>query len=341
VLVDHHAHWFPPAYLEMIEGRIEPPFAVRDGEGGWTYTLDDDPVGGRWNYPPRFTDLDQNLDDMDAGGVQTTVFSPVVMGDVTGRDLAFAKEALGVIHRELAAAQAKHPDRIRAMAMLPLQDTDAAIEVLETAVGDLGMVGVCIGSNLQGASIAPPRLLPLYRRIEELDVPILLHPAMRSTAFDASIKPSSEGSSGGRVADVGLGWVYDTSLAALSLIFNGVLDRCPRLQIIHPHTGGVIPFITGRIDAALMVPATRKEFTLERSVPEYLRSNFYIDFASGSSPTMLELGLQTYGPSRILFGSDFPFHGRAHYQDLLAQLDDHLAAEIRSNRVPNLALPTP
>ena len=334
--VDYHSHYNPPAYLELLERRTHSPRSERNPDGGWIYTVDEDPFGNQWTWGPLFEDIDENMADMDRAGVEVSVLSAApVGGELTATDIEFAKAGLELLNQELAAVQAAHPTRFRALAMLPLQDTDASIELLDTAVTELGMTGVCIPVNLQGASIAPSRLLPLYKRIEELRVPIVLHPSLRSTVFDSSIKRSM-GSVGGRVFEVGLAWVYDTSVAVLSLISNGVFDQCPELRVLHPHTGGVIPFITGRIRGALSVPRTMREYTLERSVDEYLSTNVYVDIAAGASPAMLALAVETYGPDHILFGSDYPFFPRSKYRELLDLLDDELAAQIRANRLPGI-----
>ena len=338
MIVDYHAHWYPPAFLESIEDRQEPPRAVRTGDGGWRYTVDSDPLGSEWDFPRRFQDLEVNIADMDAAGVDVSVISPTVPGDVSMLELGRAREALEILHSEFARAQGEHPDRLRCLAMLPLQSASASIEVLNRAIEDLGLAGVCINTNVAGNSIALPELLPVYERIEELGVPIFLHPANRSTIFHQVKQADGEESSGGRLSEVVLAWMYDTSLAALSLIFNGVLDKCPALNVVHPHVGGVIPYLTGRIDVA--VRFHQKEVSLERPVGEYLATNFYTDIASGPTPLMLELGAQAYGRSHVLLGSDYPFiFPRTRCTGLLDQLEESFANEIRTNRLPGLELP--
>jgi aminocarboxymuconate-semialdehyde decarboxylase len=337
MIVDYHAHWNPPAYVEFLEGREKAPRVEPGPDGGWIYTIDDVPFANQWRWGASFQDLDESIADMDQAGVGVSVLSPALFGgEPTSRDLGFAREALGLLNEEMAAAQSTYPSRLRALAMLPLQDTDASIEMLDRCVGELGMAGVCITSNLEGTSIAPKRLMPLYERIEELGVPIVLHPSFRSTAFASSLLPSTEGGAGARLLDISLGWVYDSSLAVMSLICNGVFDECPGLSVLHPHAGGVIPYLKGRITAATAVSRKLNDFTLERSVDEYLATNVYVDFAAGSSPGMLDLAVETYGSDHLLFGSDFPFIPRGNYHELLDRLDSSLADEIRSNRLPGI-----
>jgi hypothetical protein len=110
--------------------------------------------------------------------------------------------------------------------------------------------------------------LPLYRHVEEQGLRIILHPASRSL-------PAASGVD--EVTEVGIGWMFDTSAAALALITSGTLEACPNLRIVHPHLGGVIPFIDGRLDVTVPLWATRPP---AHPLHHYLRTYFYIDSVS-------------------------------------------------------------
>lgn len=333
MLVDHHVHWYPPAFIETLVGRDRFPRAERAEDGGYIYEFDEEPLGSRWSFARRFFDLDYQLADMDEHGVDVSVLTPTVMGDVTRLELSEARETLDLLNEEYSRAQREHPGRLRALAMLPLQDTSAALETLDHAIADLGLAGVCINTNVAGHSLGSDELLPVYRRIEELGVPIVLHPANRSLVF-----PTVKNAQAGRVGEIGLGWVFETSLAALSLIYSGTLDECPNLTILHPHTGGVIPFLKGRLEVTSAFHS--KELQLARPVGEYLRDQFYADPASGSNPHMIALAIETYGIDHIVWGSDSPFLSRAPIHELLNKLDNTQADQIRSNVLPGLDLAT-
>src|ERR1019366_7264223 len=95
-----------------------------------------------------------------------------------------------LLNEEMARAQRELPNRFVGLAMLPMQDADAAIEALDTAILSLGLRGVCILSHIDGKPIASSETLPIYRRIAELGAPVFLHPANRSSGFhEGEIRP--------------------------------------------------------------------------------------------------------------------------------------------------------
>jgi aminocarboxymuconate-semialdehyde decarboxylase len=199
-----------------------------------------------------------------------------------------------VLNEEKANAQKEHPDRIMGLATVPLQDPVAAIEELDHSIEKLGLHGVCIGSNINGKPITSPELLDFYRRVEELDVPLFLHPT------------SSIARQG--LPDYGLeyvvGYMFDTAVAALNLVLSRTIGEVPDLRVVHPHLGSFLPYLAGRIDFEYKTPWAGNE-ELPAPPSEYL-SRFWTDSVS-ETPSSLERALDFYGSDRVLFGSDFPW----------------------------------
>jgi predicted TIM-barrel fold metal-dependent hydrolase len=298
MVVDYQTHWYPPAYLDSIRGRAAYPHTELVG-GVYSY---EGRMGDRRLLDRRFFDLEVALADMDEHGIDVMVCSPNLVGEVTALPLAEARETAQLLNEEMARAQRELPDRFVGLAMLPMQDADAAIEALDTAIVKLGLRGVCILSHIDGQSIASTETLPIYRRIAQLGVPVFLHPANRSRDFrEGEVRPIENG----------LNWVYDTSRAALSLIFSGTLDACPGLTIVHPHTGGILPYVIGRIAATAQATGTTVEQPPEtaRSPESYLRENFYADSVNPTSGA-LQLAIAAYGLDRILLATDYPWQPR-------------------------------
>jgi predicted TIM-barrel fold metal-dependent hydrolase len=308
MVVDYQAHWYPPAYLDSILGRGAFPHSVRVGDS-YGY---EGRMGDRRVLERRFFDLDIQLADMDEHGIDVMVCSPNLVGEVTALPLAEARETAALLNEEMARVQRELPDRFVGLAMLPMQDAEAAIEALDTAVVRLGLRGVCILSHIDGKPIASTETLPIYRRIAELDVPVFLHPANRSSGFhEGEVRPIENG----------LNWVYDTSKAALSLIFSGTLDACPGLTIVHPHTGGILPYVIGRIaSTARPAPTTLEQPPeTELTADRYLRERFYADSVN-PTPGALGLAIAAYGLERILLATDYPWQARGP-----------MLADVRSN----------
>jgi aminocarboxymuconate-semialdehyde decarboxylase len=182
------------------------------------------------------------------------------------------------------------------LATIPPQDADAACETIDAGVRKLGLRGVCLHSNVAGECIAAPNFQPIYARLNDLGAPLVLHPT-RSVAADTLERF-------GREMDIGLGWMFDTSAAALSLIFSGILDEFPRVTVLHPHAGGVLPYIANRLEATA---AMRGDWRAgKRSLYEYFRTRFYTDSVSGNA-SAVALARELYGSDRLLFASDSPW----------------------------------
>ena len=222
-MIDHQMHWYPRSYFESILDRTRFPRARRDGADG--YLFQSSPEQTEWRIAPPYYDLDAALAQAAADGIEAAVISPNLIGDVTWYELGEARETLALLHEEYARAQARLASRFIGLCMLPLQDTAAAIETLDHAIVELGLRGVLMNVAPAGRALVSELTLPVFERIEQLGVPVFLHPANRSLVWDFAAPF-------GRLAESGLGWMFDTSLAALSLITSGTLDRFPRLVVV-------------------------------------------------------------------------------------------------------------
>jgi predicted TIM-barrel fold metal-dependent hydrolase len=103
-----------------------------------------------------------------------------------------------------------------------------------------------------------------------------------------------------------LGFMVETSIAMLRLILGGVLERHPTLQIVHPHVGGVLPYVMGRVEEQTEVKRRGREH-ITRSPRRYYE-RVYLDLVS-PDPVALDFALRVAGPQRLLFGSDHPWVG--------------------------------
>jgi aminocarboxymuconate-semialdehyde decarboxylase len=209
-----------------------------------------------------------------------------------------------------------HPDHVVGLAALPMQDPALALKVLDHAIGELDLRGVSL--------LTTDDSLRVFVRIAELGVPLVLHPGFRS-ATRIGTRTIRE--------DAGLSWTYQTSLTALRLVDEGVLDAVPDLAVLHPHLGGVLPYVAKRIG---LLGGSKAKHPLEH----YFRTNFYVDTAAGN-PGALRLAIEAYGIDRVVFATDYPFYDMSSVRQ---QVEDTVgpkaAQQIYANRVPGLRLPT-
>jgi predicted TIM-barrel fold metal-dependent hydrolase len=285
--VDCQTHLYAPEMLALMERRQSPPCAYR--RGGDLYV-----VTGEWHrrLRPKHTDPVAKLADMDAAGIDMAALS---IND-PGPEL-FGAEGPGVARMAndfVAGVVRRHPGRFFGLAVLPLQDMAEALVELDRCVVRLGMKGILLYSNLDGRFPDEPEFRPLFRRAEELDLPLLLHPAY----------PTTYAATQGYEMTGGLGLMFDTTIALTRILLAGILDQHPRLKLVCPHVGGALPYLIGRIDHQTQVLKRGAEH-IRKPPSEYLK-RVYLDTVS-PLPLAIRYAYDFVGPDRLLFGSDHPW----------------------------------
>ncbi|HEV2591804.1 MAG TPA: amidohydrolase family protein [Gaiellaceae bacterium] len=290
MIVDAQCHWFSPTLLDALLDIDEYPRCRRDADG---YAFEVAP--GRFvPWGPRFTDLETQLEMFATAGVDTIVSSSGSFGDVDRLEPKRAVEVAHAVNAERAAAEKAHAGRFYGLATIPWQDTDAALAALDDAVVHLGLRGALIHSNINGAPVDSDRCLPVYARMAELGVPLFIHPT--TTLLEPKLR------------DYGLeylvGFLFDTSLAALRLVLSGIVADSPGLKIVLPHCGGTLPYLAGRIDAS-----HEKPYSLGRRLdplPSEQLRGFYTDTVAQDANT-LAFADRFFADGHVMFASDYPF----------------------------------
>ena len=313
MIVDHQVHWLPAASLDALIKRTRLPRAERTREGWLVQVTDDRAVLAA----PSITDLEGILGLATSLGVDVLVTSPPTLAEVQHLSGAEAGDLLRGVNEQFASAQRGLPDRFVGLATLPMQDPGEALAVLDEAAG-LGLRGVMMHASIEGRLIATDETLPVFERLDALRMPLFLHPAVRSQTYAAN--------GGVSVAEGGIFWMAHTSAAAFNLIESGTLDACPNLTVLHPHLGGVLPYLLGRLER---IQNERREIP----VAEYLKTRFYTDTV-GRTPGQIAMAMHTYGSDRVLFGSDNPFEQMAWMKQHV--IDEGAADIVFANVLPGL-----
>jgi aminocarboxymuconate-semialdehyde decarboxylase len=290
-IIDSHFHWWPREILEQLCKRSGYPRAERNNRGGYTYW-------GHEGRPPvnswaEWFDLDRQLGYLDSLGHEFSVVCSLGPLSIYFSDLPpqEGRDAAMAWNQAMAGAQRRYPDRVWASAAVPLTDTGAAIEVLDHAIHSLGLIGVNIpGSIGRDTRIDAERLAPFYARVEELGIPLFLHPT------DAVFGEDLEGYGG--ALQLSLGRIIEVSVAAGRFVFSGLMERHPELKIVMSHTGGALPYQSGRMDK------NGKNAGLPRPPSTYLR-RMYTDTVSPHSMG-IKFAIEYYGVDRVMYGSDYP-----------------------------------
>src|SRR6266542_4123012 len=290
VTIDIHAHFVPEEYLRLIEAEGEPyGVRLRPGPEGPLIAVGQVAIGP---ITPHYHDLNLRLKAIDARGVTVHALSlmpPMVYWADGPLGLRLAK----LVNDTMAEAARLHSDRFVALATLPLQDPEAAVAEVERAVNELGCRCIYLGTNVRGKELTDPSFLPVFERIHDLSAPIFLHPlnvigSQRLTNYYLHNL---------------LGNPFDTAVAAANIIFSGLLDRFPKLQICLPHAGGALPYLIGRLNHGWKVRQECK--ALKKRPSSYLR-RFTYDTIS-HAPESLNYLINLVGADRVMMGSDYCF----------------------------------
>jgi aminocarboxymuconate-semialdehyde decarboxylase len=203
-------------------------------------------------------------------------------------------------NEEIAATQRRLGGRFWGIGSVPLTDGKIAVEVLDHAVKELGLLGVNIPSSIgHGGRIDDPKLEPFYDRLEALGAVLFLHPT------DTQLEQVCEGYDGALY--LSLGRVMDVSLAAARLIFSGILERHPKLKVYMTHTGGVLPYQSGRMDKTTPqagVGSFSRKSDLPHPPSTYIK-RMYTDIVQPNAAG-LRFAIDYFGVDHIIYGTDFP-----------------------------------
>lgn len=190
----------------------------------------------------------------------------------------------------------RHPDRFVGMASVPLQDPSRAAKVLEHAVRDLKLCGGYIGTNVNGQYYNSTDFDPFWKKAEELDALIVMHP--EDVAGADKMNPYGLKLICGNPADSALSLGYMT--------YSGVFDRAPNLKLCVLHGGGFFPYHLGRFDQGWQVRSGARAAQAKKPPSGYL-TNIYYDNMIYRVDTIDYLR-KLAGSDHIMVGTDYPYN---------------------------------
>ena len=288
-VVDIHAHWYPQEWLDLLarDGASQGATLERSGSA---YRI---AAGKLVNaFTDEFVGLEARLEGMKRQGVDVHALSlttPMVYWAAPAFGLALAQ----VYNDAASSAHRKYPGNFVGLAMLPMQDPALALKELERAAKLPGLRGLYLATNIAGTELDDKRYWDIYAACQERGWPIFLHPVY-TIGTDRTARYYLRNL---------LGNPYDTGVAAAHLIFGGVLDAFPTLEINLPHAGGTLPGLIGRLDHGTKVRPELKH--MKRLPSEYLR-RFTYDTIGHDDRINLNL-VRLVGADRVLLGSDYCF----------------------------------
>jgi aminocarboxymuconate-semialdehyde decarboxylase len=201
------------------------------------------------------------------------------------------------VNVEVAEVQRAHPDRFRGVAVLPMQHQKAALAELDHATGTLGLRTVFIASNVRGLNLDEPAVLPVLEAAAAMGVSIVVHPVIWDKAGDDRFPRYHFWNS--------FGAPLESSLAAMSVVYSGLLDRYPDLRIMFTQGGGWIHYGVGRLNLRYL---QREDARPMKQPPAEYLARMYFDCLVHDYDS-LELLKKRAGADHILIGTDYPAVG--------------------------------
>jgi len=289
---DMHSHFIPQEFVEAIskpgsvwqaklEKKGEEPWIVHDQ--GYGYPLSP----GFHDTAARLADMARMKLDVAAVSVSPTLFYYYAKPKLA---LDLARLTNDAIYRLTKG----RPDKFVGMGTLPMQDLDLTITELRRCAEDLGFRAILIGSNVEGKQFDDPQFLRFFKECEALEMFIFFHPYYVGTKemFDKYYLTNLYGNP------------LDTAMVVASLIFGGVLDKCPSLKVGFTHGGGFFPYQIGRLKHGYEVrsePKVNGAKSPERYMHQlYFDSIVFVD-------KQLQFLVDWAGADHVMLGTDYAF----------------------------------
>jgi aminocarboxymuconate-semialdehyde decarboxylase len=200
-----------------------------------------------------------------------------------------------MLNDHIAGIVHQYPHRFIGLGTVPMQDTRLAIKELERCMKQLGLAGIQIGSHVNNWNLDEPALFPIFEAAQDLGAAIFVHPwnMMGQEKMPKYWLPWL------------VGMPAETSRAICSMIFGGIFERLPNLNVNFAHGGGSFPSTVGRISHGFEVRPDLCAIDNNVNPKEYI-GKFFID-SLVHDPNVLKFVVEMFGANRVSLGSDYPF----------------------------------
>ena len=286
---DLHTHYYPPVYFDKIR-ELPSEFSFDKSPSGQTIITY---RGARFfGVTPAMTDVAKRIEDMDRVGIDVEVVS-LSTPNVFFTDAQHQPEIARMVNDAYAELVSQHPQRFKAFASIPMDSPKDALKELHRAINELKMNGVILLSNIGGNALTSPQYRPFFAEANRMKLCILLHPML-----PANTEPFRE-----YVLGPIVGFMFDTTLAAARMCFDGMFRDFPDIRWIVAHLGGAVPYLMERMDNGWRdFPECRAKIDELPSV--YLKRLYYdtVNF----NPHMLMMVRDMIGADHMVMGSDYP-----------------------------------
>ena len=288
---DLHNHVIPEPVVQAIQRNPERYGTHVEIRNGKRYF---DSHGRMTELLPEFCDIEAKVAWMDRVGMDVSVIS-------VGPPIYFywlkpeaGVEIVRLANDGIAQMVAQHPDRLRGMAHLPMQDPDAAVAELERVAKEHKFKAVEMATSIEGVPLADMRFRKVLKAIEKLGLFVFTHPyqCLAQGGMDPYYLRNF------------IGFPLDTTMMVAHLMFSGALDDLKKLRFLLAHGGGFVPYQIGRFVHGHDVRPEPK--VNNASSPRDLFKRLYFDCLTHEPRSTRHL-ITMAGADHIVIGTDNPF----------------------------------
>jgi len=308
--IDIHTHILPKEW---------PDLKKKYGYGGWIH-LDHHKTGCARMMKDNqfFREVESNLwdpeirgNECDNYGIDIQVLSTVPVMFSYWAKPEHGLDLSKLLNDHIASIVADQPRRFIGLGTLPMQEPSLAVSELERCVKELGLVGVQIGTNINGMNLSDDSLFEVFESAESLNAAIFIHPWYMMGEKD--------------MIQYWLPWLVgmpaEISRAICSMIFGGIFERLPNLRVAFAHGGGAFPATIGRIDHGFSVRPDLCAVDNDKLPSTYL-GKFWVDSLLHDR-TALSYIISKVGMEKIALGTDYPFPlGELEPGSLIDEMED-------------------
>jgi predicted TIM-barrel fold metal-dependent hydrolase len=271
-MIDVHIHLIPQFYRDAV---------YEAGRG---------PAIGR--YPDWSPEL--ALDLMDKHGIAlaiTSLAQPGVSFLPAGEAAGFARR----INEYAAELIAQHPRRFGCFGLLPMHDIERAIGEARYCLETLHFEGISLFASYGEKFLGDAAFDPLMEYLNACEAVVHIHPGLHPSSQSLDL----------RWPGFMIEYPFDTTRAAVNLLFSGALERFGQIRFILSHAGGALPYLAWRLSVAPMIDKRLQQRSREQIFAAL--KTFWYDNALASGVESMGTLSRVAAKERILFGSDWPF----------------------------------
>jgi predicted TIM-barrel fold metal-dependent hydrolase len=230
---------------------------------------------------------------MDKNGIATAILSLVQPGAWFADDLLLSRQLAQQCNEFGARLAQDHPGRFGLFAVISPPDVEGSLKEIEHALDALKADGIALMTSYGTTYLGDPSFAPVYAELNRRKALVYVHPT--TPACCGSILPG--------IGPSTVEFATDTTRTVTHIVFSGVATRFPDIRWIFSHSGGTLPFLTGRL---VELQNVKKDTRLPDGPLPVLR-RFYCELAQGHTAGQIAALLKMAPISQLLYGTDFPF----------------------------------